>query len=287
MSNQGNKYMVGMLTVVSLGLLILILVSFGILNSFKKKYRFMTAVKTSVQGLEKGAKVKFKGVTIGTVKKIQVSLDGDIVLIYMEMNPQSVAKHISSDSGTWGIEDDQEKFNRFIADKIKEGARCQLRYGGITGNLYIEIGMYDPEKYPVKNYNLPEGHPPYIPSVPPVLIENIMGTLHEALQHIAQIDINKIVQDIDDTIKKVNVTLDEINRGIKDAQIGKISNSMNDFLVTSNNTVKEIAQLRKNVEESLLKANALMTSAQNLVEYLEAHPSSIIHGRQDEPVIEH
>lgn len=202
------------------------------------------------------------------------------------MNPQAVAEHISNRNSESITEDKETKFREFIKHIIDKGARCQLKYAGITGQLYIGIGMYDPEKFKVKDFKLPENHPPYLPAVPPVLIENIMGTFQEALEHVAEIDINKMVKDIENTMHNVNITLNEINKGIKDAQIDKISHSMNDFLITSKDTVKEIAELRRNVENTLENADDLMNTTENLIEYLKEHPESLIYGRQDQPVIE-
>ena len=289
-----------MLAIVSVILLIIVLGVLGILNSFKEKFRFMTVVPTSVQGLEKGAAVKFKGVAIGKVDDIQIAADGGNVLIYMEMNAQAVAERISQtkkimdgdgdgdidEDGDVDGDDDEDAFEAFLETRIEHGARCQLRYGGITGNLYIEIGLYDPEKFPIVKYPLPEDHPPYVPSVPPVLIENIMETLQDALEQIADIEINKMMKNFDETIDNVNKTLSEIDKGIKDAKIGELSKSMRDFLATSEKTMNEVGQLRKSIEISLQNANDVMGSAKNLIEYLEEHPSSIIHGRKDSPVVE-
>jgi len=286
MSNKGNKYKVGLLTIFSLVLLVVILVSLGILSTFKTKYRFMTIIATSVQGLERGAKVKFKGVTIGHVDSIQISRDGGNILIYMEMNPQAISDKMFKLEKTGASLDRQEQFKKFLEDRIKNGARCQLRYGGITGNLYIEIGVYDPKKYPIIEYTLPAEHPPYLPAIPPVLIGNIMKSLQDALEHIAAIDIDKIVKDIEDTMGIVNKTLNDINKGIKDAQISKLSDSMNGFLNTSEEAMDEILELRKSIDIALQNASDVMNSAKNLIQYLEEHPASLIHGRKDNPVVE-
>ncbi len=285
MSNKGNKYKVGLLAISSLILTIVILVSLGIMSTFQESYSFMTVISTSVQGLEKGAKVKFKGVTIGKVDQILISRDGGNILIYMEMDPKAVAAKNYKLEETGKDLDKQEQFKRFMETRIKNGARCQLRYGGITGNLYIEIGIYDTGKFLKKDYQLPKDHPPYIPSIPPVLIGNIMGTLQEALEHIANIDVNKIVKDIEKTMLNVNKTLTEINKGIKDAQISKLSESMNGFLNSSETAMDEILELRKTIDVTLQNANDIMAAAKTLIQYIEEHPASLINGRQDDPVM--
>ncbi|HPN85127.1 MAG TPA: MlaD family protein, partial [Victivallales bacterium] len=62
------------------------LISLGMLKYFRESYEFFTIVESSVQGLEKGAKVKLKGVTIGQVSKIQLASDRS-VHIYMSFDP--------------------------------------------------------------------------------------------------------------------------------------------------------------------------------------------------------
>ena len=285
MSENGNPYKVGLLAISAVVLFVVVSLALGILNSFKQQYPFMTVVEGSVQGLEKGAKVKYKGVPIGTVDKIQITADGKNVIIYMSIDPSKVAQQLSNTKLSGSTPD--EKFRAFLRGKVDEGLRCQLRYGGITGNLYIEIGLYDPAKYPAKHYQLPPDHPPFLPSIPPVLIENIMGKMQEALEKIASIDINKIVKDIENTMENVNVTLISINKAVNDAKIAELSDSARRFLRTSDKAMDEVVRLRKSVDRTLRKADELMTSITALAEYLDEHPESLLHGRRGKPVLKH
>ena len=284
MGNRGNQYKVGLFAIVSVTLFIAALLALGIVSSFKPKYAFMTVVETSVQGLERGAKVKYKGVPIGKVDKIQITADGKNVLIYMQIDPSKVARQLS-DADVAG-KTPEERFKTFLEDKVERGLRCQLRYGGITGNLYIEIGIYDSTKSPAKEYNLPSDHPPYLPSVPPVLIENIMGKMQEAMEKVAAIDINKMVAEMETTMEHINTTLNDINKAIRDANVGEISKSTRQFLETSENAMDEVASLRASVDRSLKSADELMNSVKTLVDYLDEHPAALIYGRKDEPVME-
>ncbi len=203
----------------------------------------------------------------------------------MEIDPSKVARQLSHTDLTGSTPD--EKFRSFLQGKVDEGLRCQLRYGGITGNLYIEIGLYDPAKYPAKRYGLPPEHPPYLPSIPPVLIENIMGKMQEALEKIAAIDINKIVKDIESTMKNVNTTLKSINTAINDAKIAELSDSARKFLKTSDKAMDEVASLRKSVDRTLRRTDELMSSITALAEYLDEHPEALLYGRRDKPVLDH
>ena len=93
------------------------------------------------------------------------------------------------------------------------------------------------------------------------------------------------MKDIEETMVNVNKTLNEINQGIKDAQISKLSDSMNGFLNTSEATMDELLELRKTIDISLQNANDTMEAAKALMQYINEHPASLINGRNDKPVV--
>ncbi len=192
MSNIGNKYKVGVFVVAAVALLIMSLVMLGVMNYFKPKYMFMTVLDSSVQGLEVGAKVKIKGVTIGKVTAVQIGPDSSSVYIYMEFIASSMKTDITD--GLMTHDDKYEYFKEFLAKKVKKGLRCQLHYSGITGTLYQELGVFDPKKYPDKKFELPVNHPPYIPSVQPVLIGDILKNLNRTLDNAAKLNLEPMIK---------------------------------------------------------------------------------------------
>lgn len=191
MSNIGNKYKVGVFVVIAAVLLIMSLTMLGVMDYFKPKYMFMTVLDSSVQGLEPGAKVKIKGVTIGKVTSVQIGHDGETVFVYMEFIAASLKSTI-----TEGLQSHDSKyayFKEFLEGRVKKGLRCQLHYSGITGTLYQEVGLFDPQKNPVRKFKLPEGHPPYIPSVQPVLIGDILKNLNKTLNNAAKLNLEPMI----------------------------------------------------------------------------------------------
>jgi len=233
MSNIGNRYKIGVFVIFSMVLLVISLLCLGILNYFKPKYEFMTIVDSSVQGLEKGAKVKLKGVTIGKVTEIKISDQGEIVLIYMNFTPTAVSVEISDEMSK--SVDPQKKFEKLLHEGIQAGLRCQLRYEGITGNLYQEITYFDPKKYPPKPDPVPGDDIPYIPSAPPVLMENLLTKIENILDKINKIDIEKIGTDVDSLLITTNKLLnnDAIEKTLEQIQIvskdlSEISNIIKD-----------------------------------------------------------
>lgn len=209
MSNMGNKYKVGVLVILALVGLILSLLSLGVLKYFRKTYEFMTVVDCSVQGLEKGAKVKFKGVTIGQVSSIKITPEENLIYIFMQFDPQSIVKQISDDVELEKDGEHGEKmFKIFIKDAVKKGLRCQLQMAGITGTLFVDISYFDAKQYPVKDYRLPNEHIPYLPSVETVSIVTILEKIQKSVIEIGEINFKKLFTRLDDFLKTANSVID-------------------------------------------------------------------------------
>ena len=140
MSNIGNKYKVGVFAVVAFAILILGLVSLGTLKYFRTTWDFMTVVSASVQGLEKGAKVKIKGVTIGSVEKIQLGPEMKVTYIYMKFDPEAFSKVASLKYNLVGLSSQEMRalFGHVpVYNTLQIAERC-------NGNLLESHGLHFP-----------------------------------------------------------------------------------------------------------------------------------------------
>jgi ABC-type transporter Mla subunit MlaD len=271
MSNVGNKYKVGVFVVSATVILIVSLVMLGFMNYFKPKYMFMTVLHSSVQGLEVGAKVKIKGVTIGKVTAIQIGDKGAAVYIYMEYLPDSLKIKQGNDI----IMTRKDKYDYFrthiVEPNVKNGMRCQLNYSGITGTLYQELGMYNPKKYPVKKIDLPPGHPPYIPSIPPVLIGNILKNLNKTLANTAQINLGPMIQKIETLAQSGNKLMN--NKELKQL-VAALTRVVHNFdLITNtvqeNMTKKQFSKFVSNSSDTIIELNKTLIEAQRFMAMID------------------
>ncbi len=194
MSNRGNPYKVGLFILVTVTLLAATLVTLGALKYFRTTLTFMTIVPGTVQGLEKGAKVKLSGVTIGRVVQIQI---GDLrkeeneVFVTMEFDADAMRFHSPRPLMTAGMKksDIAELFKERVEEVVKNGMRCQLQYGDITGTVYVELSFVNPAEYPlVERNDLPEDHPVYVPSIPSASIGNVIVDFQKAIVKISRVD---------------------------------------------------------------------------------------------------
>lgn len=269
MSNVGNKYKVGVLVIISFVFLILSLLSLGVMKYFKKTYDFMTVVESSVQGLEKGAKVKFKGVTIGEVSKIQITPRENVIYIFMKFDPDAFARKASDKvEGAHDLSKKDEKFFREnIVEAIDRGLRCQLQLAGITGALFVDISYYDPKTHPYKKYVLPKMHPPFIPAIPSVSITNILEEVQKSVVKIGKVDFEKISNQIDEFLITANKLIND--KAIKETitEVKKISNNLQTLTNTLKKTFTEekMDEIGAKFDKTLKNVNSTLDDISTLI----------------------
>jgi ABC-type transporter Mla subunit MlaD len=270
MSNIGNKYKVGVLAIVAFVIFIFALVILGTLKYFKTTYDFMTAVSASVQGLEEGAKVKVKGVTIGSVDKIQLGPEMKVIYVYMKFDPSAFLRVATIDQKKFGNASHvtKEHFAQGISERVAEGLRCRLDYGDITGTLFVDITFFDPKENPPGDFSLPPNHPPYIPAVPTALIGSLISDVQKASQSLAKVDMLKISLDIQKLLEKTDRIVDE--KEVKEilAKVSSVSSNLDKLVVRVNDAIdrKQIEEITQSMQKSFDNFNSMFNSIEKFSE---------------------
>jgi paraquat-inducible protein B len=138
---EANKLKLGLFIVISVSILVGGLLAFGLMDRFKQKYEFFTVFDESVQGLEKGAAIKYKGVTIGKVTKISV-WKNRYVRVEMEAEPGSISE--DSSSSTKSQAEKIRGYKKTLQREVEKGLRCSLEISSLaTGLKFIELTHMD------------------------------------------------------------------------------------------------------------------------------------------------
>lgn len=248
--NNAQYYRLGIFVLIGAAALVALVLVFGARNLFDKTMIVETYIKESVQGLDVGAPVRFRGVRIGQVKLINLSGQMYEESIPFAHRKQYVVVRMEI-SRTTSMDSADEFINKLVAD----GLRAQIRGQGITGVNYIELDFVkDPSKMGTLPYEWRPDYP-VIPSQPsPVNI--LLDNVEDALKHFNQLDLNK-------TQFEVNSLLENLNGLV--AGSGNQGNGLN-------NSVKELNTL-------LTKLNHA-TDNQELAIMIEQLTASIIVLRQ-------
>ena len=107
---------------------------FGAARFRKDTSRYHSYFNESVQGLELGAPVKFRGVTIGHVSGIEIAPDHRMVDVVSELDSRKVMRMGLTETGEV---DGTERF------AIPPDLRAQLNSQGITGVKFISMDFFD------------------------------------------------------------------------------------------------------------------------------------------------
>jgi len=162
---------------------------------------FESYFKESVQGLEIGGSVRFRGVSIGQVTEI-----GLVNAVYAHAG--------MSDRRT-------DLFNlvivRYTIDltrvgpgmnteaAIRAGLRARLASQGITGLSYLELDFVDPAKYPPLQVPwTPTGE--YVPSIPSTFLQ-VQDAAQELLNKLDRLDLAGLVESIGGLVDDLRVSL--------------------------------------------------------------------------------
>lgn len=130
MATGTNHWKIGLFVLLGAATLVGLLLVIGARNWSSDTVRYVTYFDESVQGLEPGAPVKFRGVTLGAVKEVHVAPGGKLVGVDMDLE-SGVAQELLAP--------------RAAADGA---VRTQLAQMGLTGHRFVLIDFFEPSKHP-------------------------------------------------------------------------------------------------------------------------------------------
>ena len=152
--------------------------------------RYETYFQESVEGLDVGTAVKFRGVTIGHVT--------DVGLVSAEYPPPSLDE---SDRKVYQqvvvrFTIDPKKVGRYneADNAIAHGLRVQIEPQGITGLSYLDLSFFNPVQYP----NTPVPWTPdttMIPSIPSTLTQ-LQDAVEQVMSSLSKVDAAKMVTEV-------------------------------------------------------------------------------------------
>jgi paraquat-inducible protein B len=160
---------------------------------FEKRSTFISFFEESVNGLEKGAPVKFQGVPVGNVTEILIQIDERDKTFQVPVQYEIDLTRLTTQLGTFvNLED-----GAVLRQQIADGLRAQLQMESIvTGQLYIELS-YRPGAAPAELETMRTAWPeiPTTPSLLAALGTGAGSLVADILRVLYQI--NEMLEDID------------------------------------------------------------------------------------------
>lgn len=181
MAAPTNHYKLGLFVILGIAAVIAVAVGLGAQSLRKETVTYYTYFNESVQGLDVGSPVKFRGVTIGHVAAIEVAPDHRHVEVVEELDVKDIKRlglnETSEREPTLG-----RKKTRFM---VPPDLRAQLGSQGITGVKFIAIDFFDVKSNPplALPFAPPENHIPAAVS----MMKNLEDTISKAAEKLPEL----------------------------------------------------------------------------------------------------
>ncbi len=235
MSKKVNTTSIGLFIVAGLALGIAGLLLFSSSKIFSESREVIAYFDDSLNGLNEGAPVKYRGVTIGSVKRVMVRFnqtpDDYAMPVILTLEERLLRERL-------GETMDEAFTDRILAERIRHGLRASLQTESlVTGVLYVDIR-------PSTNAPPPFFHQlkrmyPELPTEP-TRIQQLFNNLASLDLKSVELNLNNLIVRLDSTVGALHMA--EINRGLTNLLASV------DRLVSSADLTNSLAGLRPTLD---------------------------------------
>ena len=257
--NEANRLKLGGFLLISIALLIIGFVSVGVVKIFEPRYKAMTVLNTSVEGLAVGSPVKYLGLPIGKITAMTMRRKDGYIAVYFDILPSAVEQ----DSA---VADDSDDMN-FSSVMRKKNLSCFINAAGIMGGAYLELSFNDslPPAMPHLDVQPPDGVT-YVPSRPSH-IGNAIQNISRMLDELSKVNFIQLGDKLNDTLdnmsellgkSQLKETLDNVNRICSNLEISshRLETAM------SEENVRKINDIITNLDAGILSLRKFSSSSE-------------------------
>jgi ABC-type transporter Mla subunit MlaD len=249
LSQKANYFKLGLFVIGAVVAGILVLTIIGTGRWLKPRTTIETYFNESVQGLDIGSKMKYRGVVIGEVSRITftyVEYEQNkpmmqrkrYVLVQAQIEPHLVGGRAANDIAS-------PESSRL---EVERGLRVHLAPQGITGTNYLELDYVDPSTPTLPIDWMPDNI--YIPSTPST-VSTFVTAASEILDRLKHLDIETTIANLNKLLATTNDRVAGLDtQGISkrmDQTLGKLDTTLDNLQAKklSNEAASLIAELRQ------------------------------------------
>ncbi len=208
-----------------------------------------------VSGLSIHAPVEYKGIRIGTVKKVgvEINTDTDEMITFAMINVEPDRLPTNELHTNLSAKKRTQLVYRFFEHMVKVGGRGQLKSNILTGQSLIVFDNFsDAKKEPIRYVD----DLAIIPTVPET-VTGIIKQINELLVRIKSVPIENISKNLNEATENMNDLIKSLN-----VEEGGVTG------VQLNETMNELSKAARSIRI--------------VSEYLERHPEALIKGKKPE-----
>lgn len=235
MSKKINNTSIGLFIVSGVALGVIGLLLFSSSKMFSKTRDIIVYFDDSLNGLNEGAPFKFRGVTIGSVKRVMVNFNqasNDFAMpVIIELEEKLLRDR--APSLRYVFRED------VFAERVKHGLRATLQTESlVTGVLYVGADMNPKAEPPV--YHQLEKQYPEIPSEP--------TKTQQLFNNLASLDLKSLQTNVSGLITRLDSKVGELKMSEVNAAVTNLLSSVN-RLVTDPDITNALAALRPTLDQ--------------------------------------
>ena len=250
-----SYFKIGIFVISAIVIVVLGVVVLGVGTIFQKRSLIETYIDESVQGLDVGSPVKFRGVPVGRVEEISLTS-----AVYSTRRQYVLVRiSISSNMFQFPINDPTSPA---LKSELDRGFRVRLAAQGLTGVAYLETDYLDPERNPPLEIDW-QPYYPYIPSTRS-RITQLSEAVERILQNFGDINLSQLTESIEKSLAAMTKMAESAN-------LEKIGAQANSLLTEVRETNRQINTLvgSPELKSALADASATAGRARQLIERAE------------------
>lgn len=257
MATGTNHWKLGLFVIVAIAFSVLGLIVLGARSWSRIGVPYVSYFDESVQGLELGAAVKFRGVTVGHVASIEIAPDQRHIQVTSDLDVRQLER-VDLSAGRA----DEPKPRPLLAEH--PNLRAQLAQAGITGVKFVSLDyIASDEAPPPLSFPVPEQHIPTTPS----LMQSLENSVAQGAQRVPE-----MAENAARLLATLNAILTRIDQGQLPERALAALNGASEALATLQSTISgfDAAALSKDVGRSSVALNTTLNRVNQLMDRLEA-----------------
>lgn len=248
--NKPSPKIIGAFVTLALLLAVGMVMFLGSSSLLSQNTRFILFFDQSVNGLNEGSPVKFRGVPVGSVERILIRAEGQ--------DPRSTAIPVIIKIDRTRLANDlgvvNESFDpSFITDSIDRGLVAELSLESfITGQLFVEFS-FNPGRSPgPQGHMVEESDMREIPTLSSSL-DDITDDAADIIAALSAVDIERLVENVNSVLENTTAVLEGIDSEGMSRSITTAADSVSGFV--------ESGELSKTLESAQLALKEISKTA--------------------------
>jgi len=246
--------------------------------------------RESVRGLTVGAPVDLRGVTVGEVSKIAITMEPASKKVAMAVGIRFYPERLRQRSQGASDQNKPIDSRKLLDTMVKNGFRAQLRSGSLlTGQLYVAMDFFPDSPLTRINWNK---QPAELPTVAGMM-EQFQTSLMKIVQKLEKVPLEQLAGDARTTVQTLDTTLksaDKLLKNLDTSVVPELNLMLKDARTTLNDANKALGEvkatmsadspLQVDLRDTLHELGRAAQSLRILGDYLERNPEALLRGKQ-------